>query len=62
MDGEPYSAPMPTRRLHRWERQHGEIIRVAMTGDAARAADLRREHLVEYPTDLLIAWLPAADR
>jgi hypothetical protein len=28
-----------------WERHHIEVIRLAITGDAIRAADLLREHL-----------------
>jgi DNA-binding GntR family transcriptional regulator len=57
--GQPYVAPVPTRRPLRGERQHGEIVGAALAGDRRHAADLRREHLLEYPGDLLIVWLPA---
>jgi DNA-binding GntR family transcriptional regulator len=57
--GQAYAAPMPTRRPLRGERQHGEIVEAALAGDRHHAADLRREHLLEYPGDLLIVWLPA---
>jgi hypothetical protein len=58
--GELYTAPpIPARALTLGERQHAEIIEAALTGHAARAANLRREHLSEYPCDLLIVWLPA---
>jgi hypothetical protein len=57
--GDPYEPPGWTTALLRGERQHAEIVETALTGDAARSSDLRREHLLEYPGDLLIAWLPA---
>lgn len=56
--GQPYVAPVPTRRPLRGERQHGEIVEAALTGDHRHAVDLRREHLLEYPGDLLVVWLP----
>ena len=43
----------------RGERQHVEIVTATLAGDP-RVADLRREHLREYPGDLLIVWLPIA--
>lgn len=58
--GDAYAPPGGARQLHRWELQHGEIIRAAFTGQSTRANDLRREHLLEFPVDLLIVWLPAA--
>jgi hypothetical protein len=45
--------------VSRGERQHVEIVTAALAGDP-RAVDLRREHLREYPGDLLIVWLPIA--
>lgn len=39
----------------RRERQHIEVIRMLLAGDLRRAAVLGREHLREYPTDLLVA-------
>lgn len=39
----------------RRERQHIEVIRMLLEGDLRRAAVLGREHLREYPTDLLVA-------
>ena len=57
--GRPYRRPLPALRPLRGERQHGEIVDAELGGDRRRAADLRREHLLEYPGDLLIVWLPA---
>jgi hypothetical protein len=59
LTGLPYATPQPTSPLTRWERQHGEIVQAALTGQTIRAHDLRREHLLEHPDDVLIAWLPA---
>jgi hypothetical protein len=56
--GRPYVAPERTPDAFRAERQHAEIVAAAFTGDRRRAVDLRREHLVEFPADLLIVWLP----
>ena len=44
--------------MQRGERQHVEIVNTALAGGATHAADLRREHLLEFPGDLLIVWLP----
>jgi hypothetical protein len=44
--------------LTRPERQHVEIVTAALAGDGQRATDLRREHLMDYPGDLLVVWLP----
>ncbi len=44
--------------MQRGERQHVEIVNTALAGVATHAADLRREHLLEFPGDLLIVWLP----
>ena len=57
-DDRPYVAPAQTGRLLRGERQHAEIVEAELTGDRRHAADLRREHLLEFPGDLLIVWLP----
>ena len=57
-DDRPYAAPAPTGRLLRGERQHTEIVEAELAGDRRHAADLRREHLLEFPGDLLIVWLP----
>ena len=57
--GQPYAAPVPTSRVLRGERQHAEIVHAELSGNRRHAADLRREHLLEYPGDLLIVWLPA---
>jgi len=43
----------------RGARHHGEIVRAWLTDDRRHGADLRREHLLEFPGDLLIVWLPA---
>ena len=54
----PYEAgPLPPTAT-RAERQHAEVVRTTMCGDQAHADDLRREHLSEFPGDLLVVWLP----
>ena len=50
------TAASPSRR----ERQHLEVIRLVLSGDRHRAAVLGREHLMEYPTDRLVAHLLAS--
>jgi hypothetical protein len=58
--GEPYSpAPLPSR-LGRGERQHAETVEAMLAGDGNHGTDLRREHLLEFPGDVLIVWLPVA--
>ena len=58
--GEPYLAPdMLPGTVERGERQHAEIVGAWLRGDAQRAADLRREHLIEFPGDVLVVWLAA---
>jgi hypothetical protein len=58
--GEPYLVPeIPSGTVERGERQHAEIVRAWLRGDVRRAADLRREHLLEYPGDVLVVWLAA---
>ena len=60
VDGEPFVPwVLPGSGIGRGERQHAEIVRTMLTGDRRHAADLRREHLLEFPGDLLIVWLPA---
>jgi hypothetical protein len=59
VDGAAYAPDAAASRLTRGERQHAEILGAAFGGDPGRATDLRREHLLEYPGDLLIVWLPA---
>jgi hypothetical protein len=57
--GDSYSpSAIPTSDIGRGERQHVEIVTTMLTGDRRHAADLRREHLLEFPGDLLIVWLP----
>jgi len=56
-DGDAYRPPRTKPGLTRGERQHGEVVEAAFTGDHRHAADLRREHLAEYPGDLLIVRL-----
>ena len=58
--GAHFVAPLPAGPLTRGERQHAEIVLATFAGDVRHADDLRREHLLEYPGDLLIVWLPAA--
>lgn len=57
--GANFVMPRPTGALTRGERQHAEIVLATFAGDVRHADDLRREHLLEYPGDLLIVWLPA---
>jgi hypothetical protein len=45
------AAIVPTRR----ERQHIEVIRLVLSGERYRAAVLGREHLREFPSDILVA-------
>lgn len=56
-NGDANTPPATKPGLTRGERQHGEVVEAAFTGDHRHAADLRREHLAEYPADLLIVWL-----
>ena len=44
--------------MTRAERQHREVVHTTLAGDVRHAADLRREHLLEFPGDVLIVWLP----
>jgi hypothetical protein len=55
--GEPYRPPPKSADILRGERQHAEVIQSAFGGHR-RADHLRREHLLEYPGDILIVWLP----
>jgi hypothetical protein len=59
IEGRRYEPPIPPARALRGERQHAEIVAMHFAACGDRAADLRREHLLEYPGDLLIVWLPA---
>jgi hypothetical protein len=47
---------VPTRR----ERQHIEVIRLVLSGDRDRAAVLGREHLREFPGDVLVSHVLAS--
>ena len=58
--GDPFVPDGDPARMTRGERQHVEILQTAFGGDGARATDLRRVHLLEFPGDVLIVWLPAA--
>lgn len=49
----PEGAPM-----NRAERHHAETVRAWLGGDAGHGRDLRREHLLEFPGDLLVVVLP----
>ena len=60
--GAPFAPPDLGPGLTRGERQHVEVVRTAFGGPPARAGDLRREHLAEFPGDLLAVWLPALAR
>ena len=56
--GQRYDPPRAPAHALRGERQHAEIVALHFAASGDRAADLRREHLLEYPGDLLIVWLP----
>ena len=58
LDGRPFRSVVATAAVSRGERQHAEIVHAAFAGNASHAADLRREHLIDFPGDLLIVWLP----
>ena len=51
--------PPCSRRLTRGERHHLEIVSLASRGDLTRASALAREHLSDYPDDLVVARLLA---
>ena len=50
-DGTRCDDHLPTRR----ERQHIEVITLALSGERDRAAVLGREHLREFPDDEVVA-------
>ncbi len=56
--GVPYDAPPLPPSATRAERQHAEVVGTMLGGDPGHAEDLRREHLSEFPGDLLVVWLP----
>ena len=41
----------------RRDRQHLAVIDVFLSGDTARAHLLAREHLAEFPDDLVVSWI-----
>jgi hypothetical protein len=43
-----------TRGISRRERQHVAIVDQALTGHLARASGLAREHLLEFPGDVMV--------
>ena len=57
--GDPFApSPVGTLPMTRAERHHVEIVEALCRDDRYHAADLRREHLLEYPADLLVVWAP----
>jgi hypothetical protein len=54
--------PWPLTTVTRGERQHAEVVEAALAAGvpagSGRALWLRREHLAEYPGDVLIVALP----
>ena len=58
LDGRPFRSVVAAATVSRGERQHAEIVHAAFAGNEGHAADLRREHLIDFPGDLLIVWLP----
>ncbi|MGZ4671913.1 MAG: hypothetical protein ACXV5U_13170 [Ilumatobacteraceae bacterium] len=49
------SAAARMAAISRRERQHIEVIRLLLSGNRQRAAVLGREHMLEYPTDAVVA-------
>jgi hypothetical protein len=49
------SSPRPARASSRRERQHVEVVELVLSGERDRAAVLGREHLREFPRDVLVA-------
>ena len=41
----------------RRDRQHLAVVEVFLSGDTARAHLLSREHLAEFPDDLIVSWI-----
>ena len=48
-------SPLSRRASTRRERQHIEVLRMVLNGERERAAVLGREHLHEFPEDILVA-------
>jgi hypothetical protein len=48
---------MAARGMERRDRQHVEVVALALVGDLARARALRAAHLAEFPHDVLIVHL-----
>ena len=47
-------SPAGSRQMTRRERQHIEVIRLVLSGERERAAVLGREHLLEFPDDVVV--------
>ena len=47
--------PGTCRARTRRERQHIEVVRLVLSGERERAAVLGREHLREFPSDIVVA-------
>ncbi|MEO5902285.1 MAG: hypothetical protein ABIR68_19435 [Ilumatobacteraceae bacterium] len=48
--------PLSCRACTRRERQHIEVVRLVLSGERERAAVLGREHLREFPNDILVVY------
>jgi hypothetical protein len=48
--------PLSCRASTRRERQHIEVVRLVLSGERERAAVLGREHLREFPRDILVVY------
>jgi hypothetical protein len=48
-------SPLSSRASTRRERQHIEVVRMVLNGERERVAVLGREHLHEFPEDILVA-------
>lgn len=56
------AAVAAVQRQPRRERQHVQVVHLAVTGDLGRASGLAAEHLAEFPDDELIRRVRAACR
>jgi hypothetical protein len=50
-------SPVACRAASRRERQHIEVVRLVLSGERERSAVLGREHVREFPNDVLVAHL-----
>ena len=56
-DADPIIVRARALAVTRRERQHLAVIEVFLSGDASRARLLTREHLAEFPDDVIVSWI-----